>query len=101
MVWGTPERRTKSMEQGNYAVSTLNHYLKGTNFSPHKEEVAANAEGNGAPSDLVSHIRNADTESFDCPEEVMQAVFEVSAHGRERRAVVVTAHLDQRSVAHA
>ena len=62
------------MEQGNYAVSTLNHYLKGTNFPAQKEEVAANAEGNGSPSDLVSHIRNADTESFDSPEEVMQAL---------------------------
>ena len=74
MVWGTPERRTKGMEQGNYAVSTLNHYLKGTNFPAEKEEVAANAEGNGAPSDLVSHIRNADTERFESPEEVMQAL---------------------------
>ena len=32
------------MEQGKYAVSTLNHYLKGTNFTAEKEEVAANAE---------------------------------------------------------
>jgi hypothetical protein len=61
------------MDQGNYAVSTLNHYLKGTN-SPAEEEVAANAESNGAPSDLVSNIRNADTESFGSPEEVMQAL---------------------------
>jgi hypothetical protein len=67
MVWGTPERRTKSMDQGNYAVSTLNHYLKGTNFPAQKEEVAANAEGNGAPSDLVSHIRNADTKASTAP----------------------------------
>jgi hypothetical protein len=28
----------------------------------------------GTPSDLVSHIKNADTESFDSPEEVMQAL---------------------------
>ncbi len=62
------------MEQGDYALSTLNRYLKGTNFPAEKEEVAANAEGNGAPPDLVSHIRNADTERFDGPEEVMQAL---------------------------
>jgi len=62
------------MEQGNYAVSTLNHYLKGTNFPAEKEEVAANAEGNGAPSDLLSQIRNADTERFESAEEVMQAL---------------------------
>jgi hypothetical protein len=62
------------MDQGNYTVSTLNHYLKGTTLPAEKEEVAANAESNGAPSDLVSHIRNADTESFGSPEEVMQAL---------------------------
>ncbi len=62
------------MDQGNYAVSTLNYYLKGTNFPAEKEEVAATAESNGAPSDLVGHIRNADTESFASPEEVMQAL---------------------------
>ncbi len=62
------------MDQGNYAVSTLNHYLKGTNFPAEKEEVAANAEGNGAPSDLVGHIRDAETERFGSPEEVMRAL---------------------------
>jgi len=43
MVWDTPERKTKGMDQGNYAVSTLNHYLKGINFPAEKEEVAATA----------------------------------------------------------
>ena len=62
------------MDQGNYDVSALNHYLKGTNFPAEKEEVAANAEGNSAPQDLVSQIRNAEPESFGSPEEVMQAL---------------------------
>jgi hypothetical protein len=62
------------MEQGNLDVSTLNHYLKGTNFPAQKEEVASNAESNGAPQDLVSQIRNAATERFDNPEEVMQTL---------------------------
>ena len=62
------------MDQGNLDVSTLNQYLKGTNFPAEKEEVASNAESNGAPQDLVSQIRNADTERFNSPEEVMQAV---------------------------
>ena len=62
------------MDQGNYAVSTLNRYLKGTNFPASKEEVASDAEGNGAPQDLVSQIRNADTERFNSAEEVMQAL---------------------------
>jgi hypothetical protein len=62
------------MEQGNLDVSTLNHYLKGTNFPAEREEVASNAESNGAPQDLVTQIRNADTERFNSSEEVMQAL---------------------------
>jgi hypothetical protein len=62
------------MDQGNLDVSTLQHYLKGTNYPAQKEEVASNAESNGAPQDLVTQIRNADTERFDSPDEVMQAL---------------------------
>jgi hypothetical protein len=62
------------MDQGNLDASTLQHYLRGTNFPAEKEEVASNAESNGAAQDLVSQIRNADTERFNSPEEVMQAV---------------------------
>ena len=62
------------MDQGNLDVSTLQHYLKGTSLPAEKEEVATNAEGNGAPQDLVSQIRNADYDRFDGPEEVMQEV---------------------------
>jgi hypothetical protein len=62
------------VDQGNFDVSTLQHYLKGTNFPAEKEEVASNAESNGAPHDLVTQIRNADTQRFDSPEEVMQAL---------------------------
>jgi hypothetical protein len=60
---------------GNLDVSTLQHYLKGTNFPAEKEEVASTAESNGAPQDMVSQIRNAHTtERFRSPEEVMQAL---------------------------
>ena len=62
------------MDHGNYDVSTLQRYLKGTNFPAQKEEVASNAESNGAPQDLVQQIRNAATERFESPEEVLQAV---------------------------
>jgi hypothetical protein len=64
----------RHMDQGNLDVSTLQHYLKGTNYPAEKEEVASNAESNGAPQDLASQIRNADTERFSSPEEVMQAI---------------------------
>jgi hypothetical protein len=62
------------MDQGNLDASTLQHYLKGTNFPAEKEEVASNAESDGAPQDMVSQIRNADTERFGSLEEVMQAL---------------------------
>jgi hypothetical protein len=62
------------MDQGNLDVSTLQHYLRGTDLPAEKEQVASNAESNGAPQDLVAQIRNADTERFESPEEVMQAV---------------------------
>jgi hypothetical protein len=55
------------MDLGNFAVSTLNQYLKGTDFPATKEEVARNAEGNGAPQDLLTQIRNAATERFENP----------------------------------
>ena len=53
---------------------TLMHYLKGTNFPAQKEEVASDAESQGAPQDLVRQIKNADTERFDSAEDVMQAL---------------------------
>ena len=62
------------MDQGNFAVSTLNHYLKGTNFPAEKEEVAANAESNGAPQAVVDQIRNSSIERFQGLEEVLRAV---------------------------
>ena len=62
------------MTQGDHDVSTLQYYLRGVEFPAEKEEVASTAESNGAPQDMVSQIRNADTERFDSPEEVMQAL---------------------------
>ena len=55
-------------------MSTLNRYLKGTTFPASKEEVARNAEGNGATQELVAQIGNAETERFVSAEEVMQAL---------------------------
>jgi hypothetical protein len=60
--------------QGEYSVSTLQRYLKDTDYSASKEEVASNAEGNGATQDLVDQIRNADIERFDSVEDVAQSL---------------------------
>jgi hypothetical protein len=52
----------------------MRQYLQGIDFPAGKEEVAARAEENGAPQDLVRQIRNVPAERFDSPEEVTQAV---------------------------
>ena len=63
------------MAQGNFDASTLQMYLRGLESIPaQEEEVASTAESNGAPEDLARQVRNSDTESFDSPEEVMQAL---------------------------
>jgi hypothetical protein len=62
------------MDQGDYSVSTLQRYLKGTTFPASKEEIVSNAESNGATQELVAQIRSANTERFESAEEVMQAL---------------------------
>jgi hypothetical protein len=42
-------------------------------FPAGKDEVAATAE-HGTPQDIITQIRNADTELFESAEEVMQAL---------------------------
>jgi hypothetical protein len=59
---------------GNLDLGQLQQYLQGVNFPAQKEEVASTAESNGAPQDVVDQIRNAVTERFNSPEEVLQAV---------------------------
>ena len=44
---------------GNLDIGQLQQYLQGINFPAQKEEVASNAEGNGAPQNVVDGIRNA------------------------------------------
>jgi Protein of unknown function (DUF2795) len=60
--------------QSEYSVSTLQRYLKGTDYPASKEQVASNAQGNGATQDLVEQITNADIERFESVEEVAQAL---------------------------
>jgi hypothetical protein len=62
------------MDLGNMGLGELLQYLQGTSFPANKEEVASNAESNGAPQDVVGQIRNAATERFNNPEEVLQVV---------------------------
>ena len=59
---------------GNLDIGQLQQYLQGVDFPAQKEEVASNAESNGATQDLVQQIRSAATDRFNSPEEVLQAV---------------------------
>ena len=43
-------------------------------FPAEKEQAASTAERNNAPQELVQKIRNADTQRFNGPDEVLQAV---------------------------
>ena len=60
------------MDLGN--LGNMQQFLQGINFPAHKEEVASGAESNGAPQDLVQQIKNAATERFNSPEEVLRAI---------------------------
>ena len=59
---------------GNLDTATLLEHLPGVRFPAEKEQVAATAEKNDAPQELVEKIRNADTQRFNGPDEVLQAV---------------------------
>ena len=59
---------------GNLDIGQLQQYLRGVNFPAQKEEVASNAESNGAPQNVVDGIRNAGQNQFNSQDEVLQAV---------------------------
>ena len=55
-------------------LSELQQYLGGTNFPADKQQVASNAESNGAPQAVVARIRDSSIERFEGLEEVLQTV---------------------------
>jgi len=55
-------------------TQTLLQHLPGVRFPADKDQVAATAEKNDAPQELVEKIRNADTQRFNGPDEVLEAV---------------------------
>jgi hypothetical protein len=58
----------------NLDTQTLLQHLPGVRFPAEKEQIADTAEQNDAPQELVEKIRNADTQRFNSPDEVLQAV---------------------------
>ena len=55
-------------------LSELQQYLGDTNFPADKQQVASNAESNGAPQAVVDQIRNSSMERFEGLEKVLQTV---------------------------
>jgi hypothetical protein len=55
-------------------VEEFQHYIYGIDYPAGKEEVAATAEDNGAPQNLVRKIREAERDRFDNPQQVLHAV---------------------------
>jgi hypothetical protein len=60
----------------NLDTQTLLQHLPGVRFPAEKDQVAETAEQNDAPQQLVQKIRDADTQRFNSPDEVLQAVQE-------------------------
>jgi hypothetical protein len=55
-------------------MEEFQHYIQGIDYPASRDEVAATAEGNGAPGNLVQKIRNANRKRFDDPNQVLQAL---------------------------
>jgi hypothetical protein len=58
----------------NLDTQTLLQHLPGVRFPTERDQVAATAEKNEAPQELVEKIRDADTQRFNGPDEVLQGV---------------------------
>ena len=61
---------------GNLDTATLLRHLPGVRFPAEKDQVVRTAESNNAPQELVDRMKNANTQRFNTPDEVLQAVQE-------------------------
>jgi uncharacterized protein DUF2795 len=59
---------------GNLDLGQLQQFLPNVNFPANKVEVASTAQSNDVPQEVVERIRNADTDTFNSADEVLQAV---------------------------
>jgi hypothetical protein len=76
-------RSGKLGDLANLDTQTLLEHLPGVRFPAEKDQVADTAERNDAPRELVQKFRDADTQRFNSPDEVLQAV-----QGRQSTSVV-------------
>ena len=59
---------------GNLDLGQLQQFLPDVNFPAGKEEVLSNAQSNGAPQEVLDRIREAGPDTFNSPDDVLQAV---------------------------
>ena len=59
---------------GNLDLGQLQQFLPDMNYPAAKEEVLSTAQSNGAPQEVVDQISNAETDTFNSADEVLQAV---------------------------
>ena len=62
------------MDLNSMHMGEVQQYIGSISFPAGKEEVASEAESNGAPQNVVDRIRSAATEQFFGPEDVLGAV---------------------------
>ncbi|MEA2305302.1 MAG: hypothetical protein QOH43_2582 [Solirubrobacteraceae bacterium] len=57
-----------------FDVTEVQKALKGASYPASKEDLVQTAERNGASGDLAEALRDAPRESFDGPDDVMEAM---------------------------
>jgi Protein of unknown function (DUF2795) len=59
---------------GNLNLGQLQQFLPDLNFPASKEEVLSTLQSNDAPQEVLDRVRNAQTDTFNSAEEVLQTV---------------------------
>ena len=52
----------------------VQRHLKGMDYPASRDELVATARANGAPDDIVGALQSAGRDSFDGPDDVMEAL---------------------------
>jgi Protein of unknown function (DUF2795) len=59
---------------GNLNLGQLQQLLPDLNFPANKDEVLSTLQSNNAPQEVLDRVRNAQTDTFNSAEEVLQTV---------------------------
>ena len=59
---------------GNLNLGQLQQFLPDLNFPANKDEVLSTLQSNDAPQEVLDRVSNAQTDSFNSAEEVLQTV---------------------------